>query len=296
MPLLPVLLMVWGTARTTAHATRTTASWFVIRWIVASALGGPLLIAAIALAVIHDAASVITELQTPSASRAFVSVLLVHLIGASIGVGSRVGRRVLAASPLPGWLADSLRAAVAGVLGAARIVGVGGGLFAGRALGDDAGLVRHHQLDLRPVQPDAAVGALRAQRDRGDGRDGGGIQRSPGFCDIQFVHRLRRGHPGAAGAGRGPAPAARAGVGRAAHCRGIRGGGARPAVCATAVAAVRCDGQGGDRGVAGGTGVWPCSVTPAADSWAISVALESTRGLSVSRSFCGSPLSAHSPS
>ncbi len=116
MPLLPVLLMVWGTARATAHATTTTASWFVIRWIVASALGGPLLIAAIALAVIHDAASVITELQTPSASRAFLSVLLVHLIGASIGVGSRVGRRLLAASPLPAWLADSLRAAVAGVL------------------------------------------------------------------------------------------------------------------------------------------------------------------------------------
>jgi hypothetical protein len=108
--------MVWGTARTTAHATRTTASWFLIRWIVASALGGPLLLAAIALAVIHDAASVITELQTPSALRAFMSVLLVHLIGASIGVGSRVGRRALVASPLPSWLADSLRAAVAGVL------------------------------------------------------------------------------------------------------------------------------------------------------------------------------------
>ncbi len=116
MPLLPVLLMVWGTARTTAHATTTTASWFVIRWIVASALGGPLLVAALALAVIHDAASVLTELQTPSASRAFLSVLVVHLIGALIGVGSRVGRRVLLASPLPDWLGDALRAGVAGVL------------------------------------------------------------------------------------------------------------------------------------------------------------------------------------
>ncbi|MDT5203945.1 MAG: hypothetical protein QOD34_581 [Mycobacterium sp.] len=116
MPLLPVLLMVWGTARTSAHATRTTASWFVVRWIVASALGGPLLIAAISLAIIHDAASVITELQTPSPLRAFTSVLVVHFIGASIGVGSRVGRRALAASPLPAWLSDSLRAAVAGVL------------------------------------------------------------------------------------------------------------------------------------------------------------------------------------
>ncbi len=116
MPLLPVLLMVWGAARTTAHATAPTASWFVTRWIVASAVGGPLLFTAIALAVIHDAASVITELQTPNALRAFMSVLVVHAIGAIIGVGSRVGRRALAVSPLPGWLADSLRAAMAGVL------------------------------------------------------------------------------------------------------------------------------------------------------------------------------------
>ncbi|MGH3961185.1 cell division protein PerM, partial [Mycobacterium sp.] len=124
MPLLPVLLMVWGTARTTAQATRTTGSWFVIRWVVASALGGPLLIAAIALAVIHDAASVITELQTPNALRAFVSVLVVHGIGAVIGVGSRAGRRALAGSPLPAWLAESLRAATAGVLALVGLSGV----------------------------------------------------------------------------------------------------------------------------------------------------------------------------
>jgi hypothetical protein len=124
LPLLPVLLMVWGTMRATARATRTTASWFVIRWIVASALGGPLLIAAIALAVIHDAASVITELQTPSASRAFLSVLIVHAIGAFIGVGSRVGRRALETSPLPDWLPDSLRAAAAGVLALFGLSGV----------------------------------------------------------------------------------------------------------------------------------------------------------------------------
>jgi hypothetical protein len=124
MPLLPVLLMVWGTMRATARATPATASWFVIRWIVASALGGPLLIAAIALAVIHDAASVITELQTPSALRAFLSVLIVHAIGAFIGVGSRVGRRALERSPLPDWLPDSLRAATAGVLALFGLSGV----------------------------------------------------------------------------------------------------------------------------------------------------------------------------
>ncbi|OBJ50186.1 DUF6350 family protein, partial [Mycobacterium sp. 1423905.2] len=71
---------------------------------------------AIALAVIHDASSVLTELQTPSALRAFTSVLVVHAIGAAIGVWSRLGRRALYASPLPNWLEDSVRAATAGVL------------------------------------------------------------------------------------------------------------------------------------------------------------------------------------
>ena len=116
MPLLPVMLMVWGTARSTARATSVSSSWLVVRWVVASSLGGPLLVTAIALAVIHDASSVITELQTPNALRAFTSVLVVHAIGAAIGVWSRVGRRALAASPLPNWLGDSVRAAAAGVL------------------------------------------------------------------------------------------------------------------------------------------------------------------------------------
>ncbi len=124
MPLLPVLLMVWGTARTTARATSPYSSWLVIRWVVASALGGPLLIAAIALAVIHDASSVITELQTPSALRAFTSVLVVHAIGAAMGVWSRVGRPALAVSPLPDWLGDSMRAAAAGVLALLGLSGV----------------------------------------------------------------------------------------------------------------------------------------------------------------------------
>ncbi|HEX7323094.1 MAG TPA: DUF6350 family protein [Mycobacterium sp.] len=128
LPLLPVLLMIWGTARTTAQATAGGASWFVIRWIVASAVGGPLLIAAIALAVIHDAASVITELQTPNALDAFVHVLAVHAIGALIGVGVRAGPRLLTATPvLPPWLPDSVRGAAAGVL---ALLGLSGAVTA----------------------------------------------------------------------------------------------------------------------------------------------------------------------
>lgn len=124
LPLLPVLLMVWGTARATARATSVQASWFVIRWVVASAVGGPMLMAAIALAVIHDASSVITELQTPNALRAFSGVLAVHGIGALIGVGSRSWRRVAKALKLPGWAPDALRAAVAGVMALLGLSGV----------------------------------------------------------------------------------------------------------------------------------------------------------------------------
>jgi hypothetical protein len=128
MPLLPVMLMVWATARSTARATSPYSSWLVVRWVFASALGGPLLMAAIAVAVIHDASSVITELQTPSALRAFANVLVVHATGAAIGVWSRVGRRALAASPLPNWLGDSARAAAAGVL---ALFGLSGMVTAG---------------------------------------------------------------------------------------------------------------------------------------------------------------------
>lgn len=124
MPLLPMLLMVWGTARTTAAATRSGTSWFVIRWIVASALGGPLLIAAIALAVIHDASSVLTELQTPNASLAFGSVLAVHLAGALVGVGTRVWRRLRTMPNVPSWMSDAVRAASAGVLALFGLSGV----------------------------------------------------------------------------------------------------------------------------------------------------------------------------
>ncbi|HKV21795.1 MAG TPA: DUF6350 family protein [Mycobacterium sp.] len=127
MPLLPVLAMVWGTARTTAAATPPQGSWFVIRWIVASALGGPLLIAAIALAVIHDASSVLTQLQTPNALRAFTGVLVVHAIGAVIGVGSRAGRRLVTGSGMPRWVADAGRPAYAGVL---ALLGLSGAVTA----------------------------------------------------------------------------------------------------------------------------------------------------------------------
>ena len=116
LPLAPVAAMVWATARSTAQVTSPKGSWFVLRWIVASAVGGPLLVAAIALAVVHDAASVITDLQTPNALGAFAAVAGVHGLGALIGVGSKAGRRLAVRLGLPAWLADSVRPAAIGVL------------------------------------------------------------------------------------------------------------------------------------------------------------------------------------
>ncbi len=115
LPLVPTGLMVWATARTTAQVTPPRGSWFVIRWIVASAVGGPLLIAAVALAVVHDAASVIGQLQTPNALGAFAGVLMVQGLGALIGVGSRIGPRVLDTLGLPWWVRDAVRPALVGV-------------------------------------------------------------------------------------------------------------------------------------------------------------------------------------
>ena len=116
LPLVPAVAMVWATARTTTQITPPQGSWFVIRWIVASALGGPLLIAAVSLAVVHDAASVLTVLQTPNALGAFCSVLAVHGLGALIGVGPAVAPRASDRLGLPGWLTDTVRPAVIGVL------------------------------------------------------------------------------------------------------------------------------------------------------------------------------------
>lgn len=127
LPLAPAALMIWATARSVAQITPPRGSWFVIRWIVASALGGPLFLTALALAVVHDAASVITELQTPNALAAFGGVLAVHGLGALIGVGTRVRARLLPTLGLPGWLTDAVRPAM---IGAAALLSLSGAVVA----------------------------------------------------------------------------------------------------------------------------------------------------------------------
>ena len=250
----PCSLMVWGTARTTAAATARGASWFVVRWIVASALGGPMLIAALALAVIHDASSVLTELQTPNALRAFTGVLGVHLAGALLGVGSRVGRRLVRTTPLPGWLPDAARAAMAGVLalfGLSGVVTVGSLVVHWSTMHD---LYADHRFGVRPVQPDGAGGAVRAERHRRDGGHGGGLQRAHRVGDLQLVHGARRRRSGAAGARRRADAAARTRLGgpddHRRRVRRRRGS----AVRASAAAVSR-----GSRQAGGGRRDWPPS-------------------------------------
>lgn len=123
LPLAPTALMVWATARGTAQITSPSGSWLVTRWIAASAIGGPLFLAAIALAVVHDAASVLGTLQTPNALRAFAGVFAVHALGAAIGVGSKVGHRLFGRLGLPAWLTETVRPAA---IGAAVLLALSG--------------------------------------------------------------------------------------------------------------------------------------------------------------------------
>ena len=115
LPLLPMALIVWATAKTTAQVTPARGSWFVIRWIIAAAVGGPLFLTAVTLAVVHDAASVLTDLQTPNALRAFVSVAVVAGLGAIVGVWPVIGPRVMAVLGLPRWVLDAVRPALYGI-------------------------------------------------------------------------------------------------------------------------------------------------------------------------------------
>ena len=66
LPLVPPALLVWASASGTVQITPANGAWFVLRWIAAAAVGGPVFLTAVALAVVHDAASVITVLRPTS--------------------------------------------------------------------------------------------------------------------------------------------------------------------------------------------------------------------------------------
>ncbi|WP_231496430.1 cell division protein PerM [Rhodococcus sp. UNC363MFTsu5.1] len=111
LPLVPTILMIWSVARGCAHAVTEQTPRHEQLWVLGAALAGPLLVTALALAVIKDASSVIA-LAPPNALAAFAWVLGVHLIGAGIGMGSKLWRPICARLGVPEWVRASARPAL----------------------------------------------------------------------------------------------------------------------------------------------------------------------------------------
>lgn len=85
LPLVPTMLMVWAVARGAGGAVTVASARREVLRVVGAAVAGPLVVTAVALAVISDASAVI-PLASPSALSAFGWVSAVHLIAASVGV------------------------------------------------------------------------------------------------------------------------------------------------------------------------------------------------------------------
>ncbi|TQF74065.1 hypothetical protein FK531_05260 [Rhodococcus spelaei] len=116
LPLLPTLLMIWAVARGCARAVTESSPRHERWWVLGAAVAGPLVATAISLAVVADASSVIA-LSPPNALAAFAWVLAVHLVGAVVGIGTRVWRPVAVQWRLPRWVLDAARPALrAGVM------------------------------------------------------------------------------------------------------------------------------------------------------------------------------------
>ncbi|MFC7448243.1 DUF6350 family protein [Rhodococcus daqingensis] len=111
LPLFPTILMIWFVARGCANAVTERTPRHEQLWVLGAAVAGPLLVTALALAVIKDASSVIA-LAPPNALAAFAWVLAVHLIGAGIGMGSKLWRPICARLGVPAWVVASARPAL----------------------------------------------------------------------------------------------------------------------------------------------------------------------------------------
>lgn len=86
LPLLPTLLVIAGTAAVVRSAGRDRDGG-ELGAIVAAAVGGPLVLTAMAVAVVMDGATT-SQIQSPDALSAFVHTLLVHAAAAAIGAGA----------------------------------------------------------------------------------------------------------------------------------------------------------------------------------------------------------------
>ncbi|GAB4589134.1 cell division protein PerM [Nocardia sp. IFM 10818] len=125
-PLLPTAFLLWLVAKDCARATEPDSTPADLGWIAGAAVGGPLLVTAVCLAVADDASAVVA-LRAPNTSLAFAWVIGLHLLAAAAGVGSRRWRDLLdlLPIPLPDWVIPGVRA---GALALARLLAVAAAL------------------------------------------------------------------------------------------------------------------------------------------------------------------------
>ncbi|WP_324188217.1 DUF6350 family protein [Nocardia higoensis] len=108
LPLLPTAVLLWAAARECARAMVPGGSRADLGWLLGAALGGPLLVTAVCLAVVEDA-SAILPVRSPNALGAFGLVLALHLIAAVAGMVSREIPHVVDLLRLPDRVEAGLR-------------------------------------------------------------------------------------------------------------------------------------------------------------------------------------------
>ncbi|BDU08582.1 cell division protein PerM [Nocardia cyriacigeorgica] len=124
LPLLPTALLMWACGRECAHAVEPDPSRADLAWLVAAAVGGPLLVTAVCLAVTEDASGVL-PMQPPNPLTAFAWVGGLHLVAAGCGIAA--GLWPASVDRLPYWVVAAGYAAahtVLRLLGAAAVVTV----------------------------------------------------------------------------------------------------------------------------------------------------------------------------
>ncbi|WP_419789317.1 cell division protein PerM [Rhodococcus opacus] len=122
LPLIPTAGMVWVVARGCAAVVHPASSRRHALQVIGAAVAGPLVVTAIALAVIADASAVI-PLSSPNALAAFGWVLSVHLLAAGIGVTVAMWPTV--GAEFPSWVRDAVRPglrAMMAILGAGAVM------------------------------------------------------------------------------------------------------------------------------------------------------------------------------
>ncbi|MFE3319166.1 DUF6350 family protein [Nocardia sp. NPDC059195] len=112
LPLVPTAVLVWLAARECARAVPNRPTPVELGWLTGAVLAGPLLMTAVCLAVTGDAAGV-TPLESAGPIAAFGWVLVLYLMAAAAGIGSRAWGSLCALVPIeiPEWAVLGARAA-----------------------------------------------------------------------------------------------------------------------------------------------------------------------------------------